>query len=403
MPVSRTLRRTGIVLVGVLLAAGIWHLTRPDPVPVVLAAVERGPVEATVANTRAGTVKACRRAGLSTLVGGQVAALHVQNGQRVRKGQLLLELWSGDLTARRELAEAEARAARARAEQTCLTAGEAAREAARVGQLHTSGSATDSERDRAQTSADSGRAACRAAREAASVASAQIGVLDQELSRTRLIAPFDGVVAEVNAELHEVVTPSPVGVPTPPAVDLIDDSCLYVSAPIDEVDAAHVKAGLPARVLLDAFPDTPMQGTVRRVAPYVLDVEKQSRTVEVEVAFDLPQNSGNPPALSQLTANVEIVYSPPALLPGLSADVEVITDTSPTTLRVPTQAVLEGNRVLRYNPESGLLEERAFTPGLSNWNFTEALEGLAKGDRVVISLEREGAVAGARAAPEAAR
>ena len=61
-----------------------------------------------------------------------------------------------------------------------------------------------------------------------------------------LTAPFDGVVAEVNAELGEYVTPSPPGIPTPPAVDLIDDRCLYVTAPIDEVDAPEIRTGMPA-------------------------------------------------------------------------------------------------------------------------------------------------------------
>ena len=59
-------------------------------------------------------------------------------------------------------------------------------------------------------------------------------------------------------------------------------------------------------------------------------------------------------------------------------------------LRIPTEAVLEGHRVLVYNPATQMLEERSFKAGLSNWKYTEVLSGLADGDRVVLSIDREG-------------
>jgi HlyD family secretion protein len=109
-----------------------------------------------------------------------------------------------------------------------------------------------------------------------------------EQGRMVLYAPFDGTVAKIVGELGEYSTPSPPGVPTPPAIDLIDETCLYVKAPMDEVDAPKIQAGLPVRVSLDALPKQPLPGKVRRVAPYVLAVEKQARTVDVEVDFERP-------------------------------------------------------------------------------------------------------------------
>ena len=106
------------------------------------------------------------------------------------------------------------------------------------------------------------------------VSEAQRDIATARLERTLLRAPFDGVIAEINGELGEFVTPSPVGVPTPPTVDLIDSTCLYISAPIDEVDAPAVKTGQQALISMDAFPGRRFPGFVRRVAPYVLDVEK---------------------------------------------------------------------------------------------------------------------------------
>lgn len=85
------------------------------------------------------------------------------------------------------------------------------------------------------------------------IAAASLEMNRALLAQTRLHAPFAGIVAEINGEVGEYVTPSPPGIPMPPAVDLIDYSCLYVRAPIDEVDAGRLQTGLRARITLDAF------------------------------------------------------------------------------------------------------------------------------------------------------
>ena len=79
---------------------------------------------------------------------------------------------------------------------------------------------------------------------------------------------------------------------------------------------------------------------------------------------------------------------------GYSADVEVILATREDVVRVPTSALQEGSRVLVAGAD-GTLQERKVKTGLSNWEFTEVLDGLKAGDRVVTSLEREGVKAGA--------
>jgi HlyD family secretion protein len=105
-------------------AAGalIWHYTRADPIEVAVKPVEGGTVERTVANTRAGTVKACRRAKLSPSIGGQIAKLPIREGDTVKAGQLLLELWNEDLLAETKLAQREANTAKAHARAACLKA-----------------------------------------------------------------------------------------------------------------------------------------------------------------------------------------------------------------------------------------------------------------------------------------
>ena len=91
------MRRIAVVvaIVAVLGLAFAWF-SRPKPIPVVLKEVAEGKVEATLANTRAGTVEACQRTKLSTIIGGRIEYLGVKEGDRVRKGQLLLKLWNDD-------------------------------------------------------------------------------------------------------------------------------------------------------------------------------------------------------------------------------------------------------------------------------------------------------------------
>lgn len=383
MPVlTKPLRR--LLLIGLpllVLAGGIWWGTRPKPVEVRLATVDEGPVEATVANTRAGTVKACRRSRLSLHAGGRVAELRVKEGDRVQKGDLLLRLESEDRAALVAQARAQIAAAEKREQQACRTADYDQREFERSRQLAAdkliSVQALDAARTRAASSAD----ACAAARAERKVAVASDRLADSQLAQTELRAPFAGIVAEVNGEIGEYATPSPPGVATPPAVDLIDDSCLYVTAPVDEVDAAKLKIGQPARVSLDAYRGRSFPARVTRLAPYVLDLEKQARTVDVDVTFDaVPKDI--------------------LLLAGQSADIEVVL-AQQTLLRLPTEAVQEGNRVLVYDPATGRLAARTFTPGIGNWTWTGIARGLARGEQVVLSLDRKGVADGARVVPEA--
>ena len=377
------LRRIAVIAALILLAFAAWHYTRPKPLSVVLSKVERGVVEATVSNTRAGTIKACHRAKLAPPSGGQIARLKVKKGQRVVANQVLLTLWNDDLQAQERLAKEQLSTAQMQAQQACTQADLAEKEAARARQLQAKGFISPEAVDQKDSTAKVSRTGCDAARSLTDQSRSRIALARASLDRMVLRAPFDGIVADISGELGEYATPSPPGIPTPPAIDLIDDRCLFVSAPIDEVDASAVKVGQNSRITLDAIKGKQFQGKVKRIAPYVLDLEKQARTVEVEVEFaGLPQ--------------VE------KLLVGYSADVEIVHDVRSNVLRIPTQTLLEGKRVLLYRGGDGALEERNVTTGLANWEHTEIVSGLTEGDRIVTSLDRAGVKAGALVQPEAA-
>lgn len=362
----------GIVLAGLALRATFFA---PKPIEVQGIEVAPGRVEETVSNSRAGTVKARRRAQLSPETGGRVLEIPHREGEHVKAGDVLLRLDTRVQEAQIDLSRRELQAAQAQRSQACASAERSDRELARLRRLAKEGIISADALDQAQTAAQTAHAACRAA--AAGVEQGQAAV---ELSRRRtdlyvLRAPFDGIVADVAIEVGEYTTPSPPAVPVPPVLDIIDPASIYVSAPMDEVDSSRIRPGQPARVTIDAYPGRSFTGQVRRVAPYVVDREEQNRTVEIEV-------------------NLENVPADVRLLPGTSADVEVILQAREGALRIPTPALLEGNKVLVA--KNGVLEERPIQIGIKNWDWTEVLSGVSAGDFVVTSLDRPEVKAGAK-------
>jgi HlyD family secretion protein len=366
-----------ILLLVVLAGVFVWYKMRPKEIEVTLAQVTRGTVEKIVANTRAGTLKACRTANLSPAIGGQISVLTVNEGDVVKEGQLLLELWNNDLKAQAALAEKEITASEAKAAAALLQAEIASREAERMQQLIQDNAISDQDADKAITEAKVRQAASDAAATEVAASRARLRVITANLERTMLVAPFDGIIAKINGELNEYVTPSPPGIPTPPTIELLDTSCFYVIAPIDEVDAPAVKVDMEARVIMDAFGDKHFPGRVRRIDPYVLDLEKQARTVDVEVEFMNNRDGEN-------------------FLAGYSADVEIIIAVEENVLRIPTQALLDTSLVYVYQPEDQRLSEKAVRIGLSNWDYSQVIEGLQEDEAVVVSTDRPGLKDGVR-------
>ena len=371
----RLSRIIGLLVVLAAVSAGILYWMRPRPVAVVLRTVDQGRVARTLANTRAGSIKACRRSKLALPSGGQIAHIYVHKGDHVRQGQPLLELWNADAKANIRVLEEELNTARARQHEACARADLGDRDARRAEKLFQDKLIAEEQWDKVASEARALDATCAASRVEIDHSQARLNLARTQLVQTILTAPFAGRVGDITGELGEFTTPSPPGIPTPPAVDLIDDSCYYVSAPLDEIDAGSLRVGMPASVSIDAFPGMRFPGHVRRIADYVLEVEKQARTVEIEVQFTTAPDKG--------------------LVVGYSADIEVTPEARDNAVRVPTQAILQNKSVLVHNPQTRKLESRAIQTGISNWEFTEVTAGLAPGEQVVMSLDRAGVKAGA--------
>jgi HlyD family secretion protein len=374
--------RRGAWAVAIALGVVALRLTvwRPSAVAVSVYRVSRGRVEETVTNSKAGSVRSRRRATLSSEVGGRVAELPVAKGARVRRGDVLMRVASADSQAQVAAQEGALAAARGANAESCRAAELAERDLARNRELARERLVSAEIIDQLQTRRDGAAAACEASRARVAQAEAGLRAARVELEKTVLRAPFDGVVADVTTEVGEWITPSPPGLPIPPVIVLLDDQAIYVSAPMDEVDIGKVRIGQRVRITMDAYPGRSFPGRVTRVAPYVAEEVEQNRTFEIEVEFD----------------DAAFARSLP---PGSSADVEVIRDVREGALRIPSDAVMEGGRVLVV--QDGRLVSHSVRTGLKNWQFAEVLEGLSAGDAVVVSLERVGVKEGVRVSVEA--
>lgn len=372
---NKWLKRSAILAV-LVVALVVIKLTwlRPQPLSVEVIQAERGRVEQTLTNSRAGTVRARSRAKLSPEFGGQVIDLPYREGDRVNRGQIVLRLEDSLQKARLTLTERELEALRSERQRACLEAERAEREYQRTLRLAKEEIVSEDRLDNTDSLRQSAAAACDAAQANVARAQAAVDLSQTELQKTVLRAPFDGIVAEISTEVGEWTTPSPPALPVPPVIDLLDPSSVYISAPMDEVDSARVQVDQQVRVTIDSHRTMRFMGHVSRVAPYVLDLELQNRTVEIEVELD---EHGQ------------------AFLPGTSADVEIILEIREDVLRVPTATVMEGNQVLIL--EAGLLSQREIVLGLRNWDYTEVVDGLDPGTLVVTSLDRVEVVAGAEA------
>lgn len=377
MSLSKTFLSTAVVLI-LLLCGFVLRVTlfAPDPIEVRVEPVERGIVESTVTNSKAGTVEARRRSRIAAEIGGRVVEISHREGAVVVAGEALIRLSDVSLSAQLDLAVRGVAVGRSRLEDACLLRDRAGRELKRTQRLAERNVASEDRLDALQYSFDSARVACQTADAELARARAQRDAAEAELEKTVIKAPFDGIIAEVNVEVGEWVTPSPPLLTSPPVIDLIDPTSIFVSAPMDEVDSGAIRAGLAVKLTVDSRPGQTFAGTVSRVAPYVLDEEAQNRTLEIEISID----------------DAELAAS---LLPGTSADAEVILEQRSDVLRVPTSALLRGRAVLVL--VDGRLVEREVRLGLRNWQFAEVLNGLASGEQVVVSLDKIEIKAGVRA------
>lgn len=314
-PRKRRRIRWWMVVLALLVIGGIAMALMPRPVPVQTASVvTRYPAQQVTVMTASGYVVAQRKAAVATKATGRLEILNVQEGSRVKKGDLLAKIDARDVEAQLAASNANVAVARAAVRSAEADAKNSAIELKRsrdlVAQNFVSGSALDaavSRDDRALAQVANARAALQAA--LANANNAKVGV-----DFTEIRAPFDGVVVTKSANVGDIVTPFSSAVDSKGAVvNMADLSTLEVEADVSEASLSKIAVGQPCEILLDALPETRFAGTVSRMVP---TVDRAKATIMTKVRFDklddriLPDMSAK---VSFLSKKVDAADNKPAI------------------------------------------------------------------------------------------
>jgi len=380
---GRTLAFVGIA-VGLVAGAALWARSRSTATVETVVATPMssggsaggGGATSVTAN---GYIVARTHASVSAKIPGRIATLSVDGGSEVRRGEVIARLENADYAAAAAEADANVASARAQLAEAAADRDQSAREARRVAQIHGEHpeliSAQDSES--AVSKADQAAARAGSAQARVQAAEAALRFAQATLENTYIRAPFTGTVLRREAEVGEVVAPSVGGGLTRGAVvTMADLASLEVELDVYEAYIARVQHGQPARITLDAYPDTSFRGKVRQVVP---TADRQRATVQVKVSIV----DRDPRILPEMGARVDFLESDSAragAAPGGAAPAAA----GPARFRLPAAAVREtGGRTVVWLVRDGRLQAREVEAGPVSGGFREIGRGLSGGERVV--------------------
>ena len=295
--------------------------------------------------TYTGTLEALTKINITPEVGGKIARIHVQEGDRVAQGQLLAELETESI--RLQLRQAEAGVAVAEASQA-----DALRNKERMDRLIKENAVSEMQREKIQLACDAAAAELEQAR-------AGLNLARHALDVSIMKAPFAGVVASKNAEVGDVINPMMGGYSGASGVlTLMDYSKIKIAVAISSEDIGRIRKGQEAVLRVGAIPGRDFRGAVRVVN---LTADPLNKKFGVEVVID------NPDA---------------ALRPGTFGDLVFEVQSHENALVIPQKAILENTYV--FIVEGGKAVKKNVAIGLQNTTMVEVLDGLAEGARVVV-------------------
>jgi HlyD family secretion protein len=310
-----------VVLVAAVVVANVVRGKAGKVEAVQLARVR---LEDITARVRApGKIEAKTQVKVSADIMGKIVLLAVKEGDRVAKGQLMLQLDDTQYRAYDGQARATAATARARAREAEQSLKGAEATYRRQQALFEQKLLSEAEKDQADSAIEAARSAAQAARQEVTRADAAVAGAADNLRKTRFVAPFDGIVSALNVEAGENVITGTMNNPGTEILVVSDLSRMLVRADVDETDVVDMRVGQKAKITVDALPDTSFPGTVTDIG----NTAKRSVTSAVE---------------GQTNFEVKVVFDSnvPQVRPGMTADVEIETGTHVKALGVPIQVVV---------------------------------------------------------------
>jgi HlyD family secretion protein len=346
------------------------------------AVVDRGDIADVVGAT--GVLQAVTTVQVGSQVSGTIESLSADFNSVVRKGQVIARLDPSLFEARLAQAQANLVSARANLEKGKAAIDDAKRKFERARQLAAENLVPQSDLDSAKASYDGALAQDRANQAAVMQAAAGVNQAQVDLAHTVIATPIDGVVLARNVDVGQTVAAS---LQAPTLFVIAGDlTRMQVKASIDEADIGRVRAGQAVSFRVDAYPEQAFEGSVQQVRLQPI-TNQNVVTYDTLIAVDNPDQK---------------------LMPGMTATVSVVIQEKKGVLRVPAAA-------LRYRPETfsergrfvfvasdaGPPQPVKVKTGLSDGQFTELLEGVAEGARVVTGLAPGAASTGGRPTPGA--
>jgi macrolide-specific efflux system membrane fusion protein len=325
------------------------------------ATVKRADLDVVVLET--GRIEPRLQTQVKSKVGGQVIDVRVEEGQKVKTGQVLLRIDPTDY--RRDVARMEAEIAQSR-EALAFTELQLARsEKSMAGAI---APAMEVDQSRHET------AMARARLKAAGVA---LETARDRLRYTEIEAPFEGTIIQRGIQPGEVVVPGVTATVEGKALLVLADiSVLLVKIDLNQIDVARVERGQKAEVTLDALPGKTFVGVVTRVAP--------------AAAVSARGAQGHAPDVFPVEAALDASQDLRAIKPGMTADVRILVDRKPKVLVLPIEAVVaEKGKSFVHAIETGkdgkpTTTRKEITVGARSDRDLEVKSGLTEGARVLI-------------------
>ncbi len=356
-----------VLLVGAMLLFG-----RGKPVEVRTAqatAIGGGNTAATVLDAT-GYVVARRMATVSAKVPGKVREVRIEEGQRVREGEIIATLDPVDADQQRALAASQLQAARSAVAGIDAQLKEAEANAARLGTLANGKLVSRAQYEQAIAQRDTLRAQRATAQRNVQVAGDGLRIAAQGVDNTIVRAPFDGVVIAKAAQPGEIVSPMAAGggFTRTGIGTIVDMASLEVEVEVGEAFIGRVKPGMRSETILNAYQDWKIPGRVIAIIPAA---DRGKATVKVRVGMDA---KGDPRIVPEMGVRVSFLED---AAPAQAA-------AKPGVLAPVTAIASRGDADVAFVVEGDVVRQRTLTLGRTLGDDREVLEGLAGGDAVVL-------------------
>ncbi|MCF6156118.1 MAG: efflux RND transporter periplasmic adaptor subunit [Candidatus Brocadia sp.] len=358
-----------IVLIIAVVGFLYWFGILTPAVPVEIASVTRTyPSQTLTLLNASGYVVAQRKAAVASKITSRLVSLNVEEGSRVKKGEIIARLENEDAVAFRNQAEANLNVARFDLLQAKAELRDATVSYRREKKLLATGIATQAEYDAALARYKKAVAAVAGAKAAVKAGAAALQVAEVSLEYTLIRAPFDAVVLTKSADIGDIVTPIGAAADSKSAVVTIADmGSLQVEADVSESNLELVKVGQPCEIQLDALPESRFRGEVHMIVP---TADRSKATVMVKVRF-IDKDSRTLPEMSAKVA-------------FLSRPIENEEQKPLTTIN--TAAIVTRNdRNFVFLIKDNRVVQTPITLGSRLGDMIEVLDGIKQGDKVVVN------------------